>query len=492
MRFDMKSFTVSAALFLAALLLIASAFRMEAVCAQEDETASSEEAVQEVTEEDMDEEQPLPSKFDPRPDGTSKIREQIWGTCWAQAGISTFESYLICQEMEENDFQLSVEDVLWWAQNSWVMKSRNDGGRSAAITGYLQTAGGRSEEDLPYLDAPSDEDDDLLEYYGMGRNQKPENYDTAPVLYEVTDLIFFREAEPEEIKELIRKYGAVATMCRDSVEQFNEETSAIWSLYEEDSAANHSVSVIGWDDDFPKDNFCEISGQLPEKDGAWIIKNSYGTDYGNDGGFIYISYEDEYIFKDKDPLTYSYCIAGARKPESQKRYLTDQNGAVSFMEFPEEENAVWANVYTFGKDEQISEVSFVSWTKGGTYQIYYAPVNEDVPDADSSSWELLSEGTIAYAGFITVPSEWDAPVPEGKGAIILSITGGSPSVGTEEPLFREGGRPLYNPLYDTGSAFMLKDGEFVTAEIERTLHEDFSYMEKPDLSIRVNTIPLSK
>ena len=479
------------ALFIAAFLLSVSVFRADKAFAQEEDTSSSETAVTDSDDEEYDTQTPLPAKYDPRPDGVSRIREQIWGTCWAQAGISTFESWLISQGIEDNDIQLSVEDVLWWAQDSWVMRSRGDGGRSASVTGYLQTVGARSEEDIPYLDAPAEEDDYLLEFYGMGRNQRPENYDTAPVLYEVTDMIFFTEAEPEEIKALIMKYGAVSTLYRDSVEQFNEKTSAIWDRYDEKNEANHAVSVIGWDDDYPKENFLEVSGHLPENDGAWIIKNSYGENYGSDGGFTYISYEDEYIFKNCDPLEYSYCIAGAREPEDQNCYLTDQNGAVSFMAFPEEENAVWANVYEFGEDEQITEVSFVTWTKSGTYQVYYAPLSEDAPDADMSSWTLLSEGELEHAGYMTVPSEWEEAVPEGKGAIILSITGESPSIGTEEPLYRDGSRTLYNPIHDRGSAFMLKDGNFVTAEIERTISEDFSHMEKPDISLRAYTKAIS-
>ena len=513
MKTKKSIWTQSALLFLLVLLFAASAVSVKPLRAfaeaaedvqdtEEDDPADIEEEDTEAYTEDKAE---LPEVYDPRPDGTSKVREQIWGTCWAQAGISSFESYLIRHELEDSDFQLSVEDVLWWAQNSWVMRSRNDGGRPATITGYLTTVGGRSEEDIPYLTVSSEEDeddedqeengedpeggdeDDFLEYYGMGANQLPENYDTAPVLYEVTDMIFLKNAEPEEIKSLIMKYGAVSSMFHDSEELFNEETSAFRDVYEEEKEANHSVSVIGWDDHFPKESFIEIDGQLPENDGAWIVKNSYGTEYGSDGGFIYISYEDGYLFKEKDPQDYSYCISGAREPEDLKRYLTDESGAVGVLELPEEETGVFANVYEFGEDEELCEVSFVTWTKGGTYQVYYAPVTEGVPDVDEASWELLSEGDIEYAGYMTVSCEWDAPVPEGKGAIVVVITGETPSIGTEEPLFRFGRRSLYNPKYNEGTAFMLKDGAFTAAEVERALDEDFTYMEKPDLSIRAYT-----
>ena len=437
-------------------------------------------------DEESDPEEPLPVKYDPRPDGVSAVRNQIWGTCWAQAGISTFESYLIRQGLEDPDIQLSVEDPLWWARSSWMLRGRNDGAKPAAITGYFTTRGVRSEEDIPYLSEPSEEEAADIEFFGEGRNQQPENYNTAPVLYEVTDMIFFKDVEPGEIKKLILEYGAVSTMLYQTADLLNEETSATWAVYDEINASNHAVSVVGWDDEFPKENFKELDGRIPENDGAWLIKNSFGTDFGSDGGFNYVSYEDAYLFKEKDPLCFGYCIAGVREPEDMKVYLTDQYGAVSALELPEEETGVFANIYDFGEDEQLIDVSFVTWTKGGSYQAYYAPVKEDVPDADESSWTLLSEGDIEYAGYMTVSCEWDDPVPEGKGAVILVISGEVPSIGTEEPLHKDT-RTLYNPQYDPGTAFMMKDGAFVPAEAERTLIDGFTYLEKPDLSIRAYT-----
>ncbi|MBR6088738.1 MAG: hypothetical protein IKP86_02315, partial [Anaerolineaceae bacterium] len=55
---------------------------------------------------------------------------------------------------------------------------------------------------------------------------------------------------------------------------------------------NHIVAIVGWDDSFPASNFKK--DHQPPADGAWIVKNSWNTDWGMDG-FFYLSYYDQAI-----------------------------------------------------------------------------------------------------------------------------------------------------------------------------------------------------
>jgi len=71
---------------------------------------------------------------------------------------------------------------------------------------------------------------------------------------------------------------------------FVGEDPVIYAQYTyEQKTGNHAVCVVGWDDTFPAANFGEK--HQPPGDGAWIVKNSWGEDWGTNG-YFYLSYYD--------------------------------------------------------------------------------------------------------------------------------------------------------------------------------------------------------
>ena len=71
---------------------------------------------------------------------------------------------------------------------------------------------------------------------------------------------------------------------------FVGEEPVIYAQYtDEVRNANHAVTVVGWDDGFSAENWPE--GHRPPGDGVWIVKNSWGTGWGNEGYFL-LSYYD--------------------------------------------------------------------------------------------------------------------------------------------------------------------------------------------------------
>lgn len=128
----------------------------------------------------------------------------------------------------------------------------------------------------------------------------------------------------DKIKKAVKEYGAVAVSYyayeRDQKTYYKKETAAYYVPWEDyinkktpdgnyvaftpsgyrfDRASNHTVLIVGWDDAYPRENFkhtpISFDGEkyTPE-DGAWIVKNSWGAEFG-DGGYEYISYMDPTI-----------------------------------------------------------------------------------------------------------------------------------------------------------------------------------------------------
>ena len=48
------------------------------------------------------------------------------------------------------------------------------------------------------------------------------------------------------------------------------------------------MAIIGWDDNYPRENF---GSYKPSSNGAWLIANSYGDDFGKEG-YFWMSYEE--------------------------------------------------------------------------------------------------------------------------------------------------------------------------------------------------------
>lgn len=104
----------------------------------------------------------------------------------------------------------------------------------------------------------------------------------------------FDKAGPEEMKRAIRKYGGLnaGIFCKTGGIQKHRDTgepTAYYSAADPGTAeTNHCVVLIGWDDDYSRENFGKYK---PEHDGAWLALDSTDA-LSDDSGLMFISYDD--------------------------------------------------------------------------------------------------------------------------------------------------------------------------------------------------------
>lgn len=133
-----------------------------------------------------------------------------------------------------------------------------------------------------------------------------------------------QKSNSEGIKNLVMEHGAVnayvnATSWKNE-SYFNSETNSMYlPLFKENSelyaGIDHSVVIVGWDDNYSKDNFVI----KPKADGAWIIKNSWGTEWGEEG-YGYLSYYDAAFTQDSSNYAFSISVRNERNYDRIYQY----------------------------------------------------------------------------------------------------------------------------------------------------------------------------
>lgn len=115
-------------------------------------------------------------------------------------------------------------------------------------------------------------------------------YNQATEKAVVTNVTYsYNTITTEKIKKYIMKYGGVCADIVSKNKQFENYKGGI-CYKSSNGITDHGIVIIGWDDNYSKDNFYY---EKPQNDGAWLILNSWGSNWGNNGT-AWVSYEDYY------------------------------------------------------------------------------------------------------------------------------------------------------------------------------------------------------
>jgi C1A family cysteine protease len=220
----------------------------------------------------------LPSEWDWRDTGkVTPVKDQ--GTCgssYAFATIAGFESRILIDSDSTFDFSENHAKECNWRElndfeyppgNPWGSCDRGDANMLASL--FSQTGTVRDWCD-PYVDGEAD--------------------CTSTCTYEKTLLDWRIISGPsipatEVLKQYIYDHGPVITsMYADPGEGFDGSYngSFTFNYSAPGSSTNHLVLIVGWSDNLPP-----VQGGGPAD--GWIVKNSWGTGWG-DAGYFYITY----------------------------------------------------------------------------------------------------------------------------------------------------------------------------------------------------------
>lgn len=337
----------------------------------------------------------IPEKYDARSLIGTVRKQGGYQTCWSFAALASAEASLITKGYATNALDLSEYQLAYFfyhhvtdplgntegdATTPLTKDFANQGGNSMFTTWALAGwQGAALESVLPYdtLSTTAQLSDSLA--YGQDWAHMQNAY-------------WINSSDMESIKQMVMQYGAVNIGYQESGGYRNETYNSYYNP--SGTGSGHAVTIVGWEDTFSKENF----NQTPKEDGAWLIRNSWGTDSG-ENGYFWMSYEDASI------SSQAFVFDFERADNYSYNYQYDGGNGISRIKI--NNNGMAGDIFkVYGSSPQIlSAVSLGIYDTNVKYKlsIYKDP---DAGNPTSGTLAATQSGTMpGYAGYYTIPLE---------------------------------------------------------------------------------------
>lgn len=249
-----------------------------------------------------------------------------------------------------------------------------------------------------------------------------DDFSKAESLFNVTDSKYLDESE-DTIKYAVKNYGGVIVDMHGKSSALYKDINGEYNYYTGSAilSPNHSVVIVGWDDNYSKDNFKE--GNKPTTDGAWLVRNTwYSSDIRN---YMWMSYEELSIYHDK---ARRIVVTGMQKDSDDEYMLSyDYKTLHNKEDYYFDDTVYLCNVYDVSNYtdvyDKINKVMMYLKSTGCTYKVRIIQIDEnDTMPENIDDYSVLASGDFRGEGHITVDLDYDFEfTSENKCAVIVEL-----------------------------------------------------------------------
>ncbi|MCR4922508.1 MAG: hypothetical protein K5931_00660, partial [Lachnospiraceae bacterium] len=339
--------------------------------------------------------------------------QQYFGNCWAFGFLGNAESYLLAKDKVSeglnNKYDFAEKHLAYYLFNSYKVddplgNTAEDGIEASPMDGrqcvygygnnaistcafVKNWAGAANEKDYPYIE----------KQFPITEPDKNTNNIFKKDLYHLQQLRFIENSDPEEkksqMKQAIMNYGSISISYKHDSKCLSKDKKSFFNPIK--GNISHTVLCVGWNDNYPADKF--TGAYKPEKNGAWLIKNSWGADY-HDNGFFWMSYEN---------ATIASIMASEYEPADNYDNNYFYDGGVGYDDLGYRKSPYQvANIYQVkGSSYQVLKAASI-YSESADYkvtlQIYKNPKNPSDPVSGTAMLDKPIECNIPNSGYYTL------------------------------------------------------------------------------------------
>lgn len=354
----------------------------------------------------------IPTRYELDKNLFPDVRNQNpYGTCWAFAALGLSEFDLIKRGLANKSIDLSELQLAYFVYNSALdplggtegdqskyyngstsYSYLNRGGTyEYAVRRLSQWSGAVNESDVPYNTTTINNvlENGLSDEYAYSKD----------VAHLENAYVMSLKNNPDDVKRAIMSNGAVGIQYyhSDNSLLWNSDKQ-LWTYYDPNiTGGGHNVMIVGWDDDFSKDNFV---GDKPTNNGAWLIRNSWGFQQS----YFWMSYENNSL------LDAAWAFDMNTADNYDNNYQLD--GGVNSFNVTNNICAykTYSNVFTVPNKDRISSETLkavsLSFTHAADVNFkieVYTDLKTKNPYSGTKQEKATTEDTTTYAGLYTIP-----------------------------------------------------------------------------------------